>query len=369
MYAQMMFFSLLSALFLLQALERKRRLWWGLYSVSLAAGMYTHIFTALNATAHLLWVLLYQRPQWRAYFSSTIAAALAFLPWCIFLPWVRNFFLPAGTAQIIAGAPSAGGQAEALWAALPYSFFVYGVGFSLGPPVAALHVDKSLEVILRFLPIALLVGLTFGALLVMGIVSAYKQLDSKRLIFCLFSLGLPFLGAAVYAVSPKATFNVRYTITASPYFCLFLGVALASGYQSHKKMAVILTALVVGLTAVSLKNHFFNPQYMKEDVRAVVALWQSMSKDEPLFSYKSKYTANRYLEASERARHTIIRRIDDTASVINATLSTTPHSSAYVIVARDWRQRRENDLRQAFTIDFEQSFVGSKLFKISKQPQ
>src|SRR5215471_11393856 len=78
MYAQLIFFSLLSTVFLLNAVERLHTTWWVLYTLTVTAGLYTHIFMALGVIAQGLWTVLYQRHQVRAYSLSVAVAGLFF---------------------------------------------------------------------------------------------------------------------------------------------------------------------------------------------------------------------------------------------------------------------------------------------------
>src|SRR5262249_59034398 len=52
MYAQLLFLSLLSTLFLCNALERTQPRWWVLYTVTVTAGLFTHIFFVFRVVAH-----------------------------------------------------------------------------------------------------------------------------------------------------------------------------------------------------------------------------------------------------------------------------------------------------------------------------
>ena len=81
MYAQLLFFFLLSSVILLQALERGRWQWWVFYALAVAAGMFTHVMMAFGVLANVLWVLLYHRRHLFHLIVSGAMAALLFLPW------------------------------------------------------------------------------------------------------------------------------------------------------------------------------------------------------------------------------------------------------------------------------------------------
>ena len=165
MYAQLLFLSLLSTLFLLRALEGEQRFWWFLYALGVVAGMYTHVFMGLSAMVQCLWVW-WQHPRARwAYCASGLLVALLCLP--LIMPWLGYFLYRVGSVGGHVAAES-GGRSGSAWAALPYTFFVYGAGFSLGPSVAELHEQRSVRFLLQYLPSIVTVGVVFGSLLVVG---------------------------------------------------------------------------------------------------------------------------------------------------------------------------------------------------------
>jgi len=372
MYSQLLFFSLLSSVLLMQALRQGKAHWWLYYVLASAAGMYTHVFMGLTLLGHFLWVLSYERRDWRAMTASGMVVALLFLPWVIFLPWVNNFLrgvtsVVAGGAASHLGTQSLIGRPGFSWAAIPYAFFVYAVGFSLGPSVAELHKDRSLEYILLFLPTITAVVLVFAPLLCIGILLMYKRYGMRSFAFTLFASGLPLVGTFAYSLAPRATFNARYTFVAFPFFCLFVGVSLTYLVHAKKIFGITLLIAVTVLSSVSTYNHFADAQYAKEDVRSAVRYWRMASQTEPLLTTsRSKYTTYAYLEPAEGKRHFNIRR-DDPVSSINAVFSAQATSAAYVLLARDWNQAPEKAIREAFAVTQEKTFPGVKMLRVARR--
>lgn len=74
---------------LLRAMRRQGLADWGLYALTLSLGLYTHLFTALVASAHGIYVLVLEgfRPNktLRNYLLSTIVGFFLFVPWLILL--------------------------------------------------------------------------------------------------------------------------------------------------------------------------------------------------------------------------------------------------------------------------------------------
>jgi uncharacterized membrane protein len=366
MYSQLMFLSLLSSVLLMQALSRGKVRWWIYYVMVSAAGMYTHVFMALALAAQLLWVVVYQRQHLLPIIASGFAVALLFLPWALFLPWLTRFARNV-TAHGLVLELASDGRAGFTWAAVPYTLFVYSAGFSLGPSVAELHADKSLPFILAFLPSITVVMSISVVLLGIGIWAINKCYGARAAMFCLLGLFVPLIGTAVYSLTPNATFNVRYAVTAFPYFCLLVGTAAASLARANKTFSALAVAALIGISAASLYNHFTNPRYAKEDIRSAIAFWRQTGGDEALLVIGSIYPAHRYVAAAD-AKHLfligtssneIVPRIEQVFLKQNTT-------SGFVVLARDWDRSSETAIRNTFAGTLERSFPGVKVFRISR---
>ena len=168
LYTQLLFLSLLSTLCLCNAIERTQPRWWVLYIVIVTAGLYTHIFMAFSVLTHGLWTLLHHRRHVLAY--SLSIAVVSTLFWVPMGPFLLESYKIYRLPSRVAGFS---------WGALPYTFFTYGAGFSLGPSIRELHEDRSVQFIVQFLPSILAVGTVFGTLFISGIWSSAKYLDTK----------------------------------------------------------------------------------------------------------------------------------------------------------------------------------------------
>lgn len=365
MYSQLLFLSLLSTMLLIHALKHGKARWWILYVSVGAAGMYTHVFMGLALGAHFLWVLLFHRRYMLAITISGFAVVLLFLPWAVILPFIGRFARDVSNTGLTV-APASAGRAGFTLAAIPYTFFVYSAGFSLGPTIAELHGNRSAQFILGFLPSILAVLSVFGFLVSTGVVVMYKRFGIRSLVFLLLGLSVPLAGAIVYSLTPRGTFNARYTVIAFPYFCVFIGTALAYISSGKKILGAGAVLAVIGISSVSLYNHFADPRYAKEDVRSAVAFWRQEAKSEPLLAIGSTWPAKRYAGLSTAERLFFVGGKDIVAA-IDRVLSAQQFSSAYVVLSRDWNQTREMAIRSAFSSTQERSYPGVKVFKISRQ--
>lgn len=89
---------LLSCASLLRAMRRQTKLSWGIYSATVALGLYTHLFCGLVAIGHGIYVVVNQGCRWKktvaSYLLASIAALLVFAPWILIL--IANFTKAAG---------------------------------------------------------------------------------------------------------------------------------------------------------------------------------------------------------------------------------------------------------------------------------
>ena len=282
MYAQLLFLFLLSSIILLHALEHRQ---WQLVGLIRIGGCGRHAHTRPDG----LWGA---GPRIMVAPVSPAPAALLDGQWsggCAAVSTL-GFVVPLGksfseydsqSAKDTLGSVSSGFS----WEVLPYTFFVYSTGFSLGPSVAELHENRSLGFILQFLPLLLTVGIIVGTLLVIGIWALYKQYGARCVVFCLLGLVLPLGGAVLFSLMPRGLFNVRYTILAFPYFCTFVGSALAVVLQEKPGSLGWWPGLPCwGLVWPHWPTTFTNPRYAKEDIKAAVAAWRSLAPHEYLLS-------------------------------------------------------------------------------------
>src|SRR5262249_27964448 len=105
--------------------------WWGAWILATVAGLYTCILHALVVVAQAVAVAGHGRVPGRMR-AGLLGFGLA-------LAAVAVATLPVIRVVLAETSRAAGTVRPATATALPYTFFAYAVGFSLGPTVAALH--------------------------------------------------------------------------------------------------------------------------------------------------------------------------------------------------------------------------------------
>jgi 4-amino-4-deoxy-L-arabinose transferase-like glycosyltransferase len=346
MYAMLMFVSLVSTWLLVRAVDRNRPFHWVLYALSIAVGIYTHVWASLGILSHGLWILFSRRDRLGPYVASGAATVAAFLP------MLRFFLARVGVQRVPHGGAGSG------FTVLPYAFFVYSVGLSLGPSVFELRNDRSMATLGPHLPVIALVLVLFGALFLIGEAALVRR-DSKRAALVLLGAGVPVVGVFAASFIPSMTFNVRYTSWAFPFFAMVIGAGLHATMRSRPRVGTSLVAAVAALFAVSLVNYYTSDIYAKEDVRAAVASWREQDTGGVLFSYYGFPTVDRYLTPLELERHHPIWGRGRTPERIREVVSETDNRrDAFVLLARDWHEIVETFTRREFTVLDEQAFRG-----------
>ncbi|MBD2202772.1 glycosyltransferase family 39 protein [Calothrix sp. FACHB-1219] len=84
-YSLWMLELIVSSAALLRAIRKENKTNWAIYSLTLALGLYSHLFTILIMIAHGIYIIIHQRFRFHKtlinYLLATIVAFLIFLPW------------------------------------------------------------------------------------------------------------------------------------------------------------------------------------------------------------------------------------------------------------------------------------------------
>jgi len=85
MYGMAAFLAVLAMYALVKATRSKTNGWWVVYSLSIAAGLYTHYYIVFIVALHWLYMMVLKKPQWgltnKKWWLSNIVSLGLFLPW------------------------------------------------------------------------------------------------------------------------------------------------------------------------------------------------------------------------------------------------------------------------------------------------
>ena len=95
MYTMVAAIVFASTYFLQLAVDNGRKIWWIIYAILVAAGMWTHYFAAFAFCAHLIYLFkLYGKSFWKKHIWVPYLLAVA-----LYLPWIPSLFLQAVTVE------------------------------------------------------------------------------------------------------------------------------------------------------------------------------------------------------------------------------------------------------------------------------
>lgn len=295
MYALQWMLALTSLIFFFRALHEPNRNNYIGYIISTILGLYTlqlTIFLLILQGIYSLLFFRYYNVKLSRWISALIIISLLYSPWIIyhFLYLTnRGASFPKEIKPLIF---------------IPYTFFSYFAGFSIGPSLRELHLYPSFNIIIPYIHIIGPLMVTYGLVLSIGIFSLRR--DTPRLIFLLLLTSIPIVGLLIliYKFVPKMSYNVRYTGIASFGFILIISkgidfLAQREWKVNGKSISAIVLAIITGFSAYSYWNYQFNPKYHKEDVRTAASYIKENYEDADVIlviTSTCALTINRYLD-------------------------------------------------------------------------
>lgn len=220
-------------------------------------------------------------------------------------PWVYRIYTFIDVKKLVT--PVLPGQLETTerlrgettvgWSVVPYTFYAYSVGFTMGPSLRELHADASLRAVLaRHWPAVAWVGVMFGTLALWGAVRGGRGRRREWLELGVYLAAPLVLTLALNWQNAKA-FNLRYVLLGMPAFlCL-----VAAGICRLRRANLALLACVATMVT-SLAHYYFDGRYAKEDVkratRYVEERLESSGAEGCIFAPTVIRVVERYLEGN-----------------------------------------------------------------------
>lgn len=271
-YAQWALLATLAFLALVRLWKTGRSRWWVGHGVALLLALYTYVVSLhlLIAQVFTAW-LLPDRGE-RVSFRRKVVITTVLVAFLTLPVFIVALGLRAGGADEMVGTPR-----STTLVVLPYLFFSYVAGYTIGPTLAELHNLPSPITLLTRYPEIVLYYVVFMPITALGLWSFRKRPECGAVLGP-WVVGLPLLVFASALIGGQ-TFNVRYTFAAVPGFALVLSL----GVESLGKWRRAGTAAALALFALSLVNLYANDAYDKEDIRGAVRhVRASPDGDEPV---------------------------------------------------------------------------------------
>ena len=264
-YAFVVLFAVLMTYSLTRWIEKPAGRNLVLYGVFLFAALVSNLSAVFVAAAHFLYLLLV--PGRRKFLGKWIVAV--FLVLLIFSPWVREIMVrvpPENPAGEPASTPLRGGSALSAMV-VPYSFFTYSVGYSLGPSVEDLKLRRS-EALKENTHWIVLAAILFGIPAVIGLRRLLQTNPGVTSLLVLW-LAVPVIAVIILVARNVRVFNPRYALVAVPAYALVVGQGLSALSKSRFWLLVPAFACILG---ISIYNYFGSPTYAKDDARSAAQL-------------------------------------------------------------------------------------------------
>ena len=286
-------------------LHRQSPGWWLLYCGSVMLAIATFVVSAFLPLAQGLYVVCSssRRLVLRKWAICQLVVVAFFLWWAndghiwqLGGYWQKLFaHVTANGGGIYASQAiepfSAGGAREFTLMALPYTFFAFSAGFSLGPSLPELQASRALATLWPHAVTVALSALLFGGLFIVGLASLWRQSDSAALL--ILWLVIPIAGTlGVSALIPEMAYNVRYVAVAFPVYILILSAGIASLRQPIIQYTIL--AAVLLFNGLALANYYHNPRYSREDARGAARYLQMATGPRDVIGIVGNTTALTY---------------------------------------------------------------------------
>jgi hypothetical protein len=261
-----------------RALSTSRIVGWLVYCCSLVVALGAFLTNVLLVVIQGLYLVFApsRRKSMRTLILSQLLVFMLFAWWAnewqhsqLAGYWNRIFHELTLEKQELSSLPpeqrfSRGGKRDFDLAAIPYTFFALSTGFSLGPSVQELQMDRSFRALAPHTPTLIAVTLVFGGLFISGLIGLHRQ--SNTAILLGLWLAVPLIAASAVSALTHAAFNVRYVALVLPAYIFILTAGIIR-FRSQGVQNVAIGCVLI-INVVSLSNYYFNPHYARADTRS-----------------------------------------------------------------------------------------------------
>lgn len=314
----------------------------------LALGILSNFAVALLFVALTALVLVrrpFRRARLLAWGGVVLVVGLLFLPW--FLDWYGR----VGGERVFADAPGARGiplreAAGFSPAAIPYTLWTFAFGYSLGPTLHDLHLDRSWKTLAPHAPVLVIGGFAIASGMVLG---ARALAERGRLGLVAGLAIVPLALVMLLTLRDVKTFHPRYLVAVFPVFVALL----AAGWARGGAFARVSAGTALGLALVALGNHYFDARYAKEDSRAAAHSIRELEKpgDAVVVIYSFRPFQYYFLKEGGTARllhlHKRFLRTDEELRA-HALDAASGGGRVWLVLSRWWDVAPESRLRAAF---------------------
>jgi mannosyltransferase len=253
-YSLLMLVAVISQLCFLRLLDRGHRRDWILYGVTVVVALLTNFAGSFLPFGQGLYLLLRRRDLLARFVAAQALVAL------VLFPWLRGF--DSGWSPEMAGKSAVLRGVNFHPMALPFSFSVFSVGFTVGPSLDEMNRALSLKLLVPHLWYFIPVAILYAWILVRGLIAIHHNREGQA--FYTTWIAVPLLLVSVFAVLNVKVFNVRYMAVAFPGYLILLAEGICLSRSSRRNALLV---LIAAACCVPLWNLYFVPRYWKPDAR------------------------------------------------------------------------------------------------------
>jgi hypothetical protein len=336
------------------------------YGLALALSLLsnlTAVFVAFGSQAISLFAGKSRRRFWKVA-AVHLLVAVVFIPWIVHAwgEWIApRLDMPESAAPLR-------GETTFTPMALPFAFYTLSVGFTLGPSLAELHVDRSREFLTGYWREIAASMAVFGFVFLSGVFHLYSKKREQFPILATWFL-TPILLVSLLGVLNIKPFNTRYILVAWPVYLIVLAAGVAG---LRRNLFVFAIGAITALSFASLANHYFSEKYWKEDSRgAAEFIHQQTGPDSKIMAYSIVGPLRWYLPDREVTQiHPAQTTKDEIAREV-LVRHTEGVSEFWLVTGRDWAADPNRRVRklvdEMFAEDMSIAFNGVEVSKHSKR--
>jgi uncharacterized membrane protein len=233
---------------------------------------------------------------------------------------------------------------------IPYTFFAFSAGYSLGPSVRELHVSRSLETLMPHAPILITIGGLFGGLFLIGLGAIWRQPDVGRLLT--LWVAVPIIGTLGVSVFTNMAYNARYVSMVFPAFVIILAAGIVSFRRPVMQKAVMVAVLAVH--GIALANYYFNPVYAREDTRAATQYLESEVGPRDVVLGVGNVTGLKYYSGGNLPSARLRKQPKSNSSMVDQVLQLSKnHDRLWLVEIRPWQQDPTGKVKAALNVAYD----------------
>ncbi len=375
-YSMLLFFAAMSFDCFLELAAEPRRAVFGKYVLFTLAGFLCNMSMAFVVLVQDLVFLFWPR---RLSFKDLVLAHVLLV--LLLSPWLHGMLQRVEFHRLVRTEPYAAdqllrGETTIAPLAVPYTFFVFSAGYSLGPTLRELHESSRMLLLSGHRGVLAFAAVAFAVPFLLGL---FSLRDRKRLLVLLLVwMAVPLAVVTLFAVKNFKPFNPRYVMVAYPAYALLVarGLRWPDGAGLPRKLLSGLLAVMVLLcTVLSLGNLYHAKRYWKDDFRSAAAALTSRLQERDVVFTEGTYEPLVYYGREKLVLNPLFPDLISDEAVLRGFVGQKSAGAerVWLVTARLWDLDPERKVLRTFERDFlleeEFNFEGVDLFLFRKREE